>query len=109
VAVPPSEIAFNNAAAAERAGDLDRALLEYRRAASLDHPQAGAKAEQVRKQLVARYTASARSAFAKQDLNGAIRNWDRVIELDPANDNARLERQKSISLKERLEKLEKTK
>lgn len=98
----PGERAMKSAEAAERAGDLSRALAEYQRAASLDQSGAAAKAEQVRKKLVAGYTGSARSAFAKQDLDGAIRNWDRVLEIDPGNNVAQLEKSKALDLKIRL-------
>ena len=96
---------MQSAAAAERAGDLDRAYGEYRRAASLDQEGAAAKAESVRKKLVAHYTVKARGAFARQNLDGAIANWDRVLELDPGNDLAKLERQKALSLKEKIKAL----
>lgn len=102
---PPGEQSMLNGAAAERTGDLDRALSDYRQAASLDYPGASARAEATRKQLVSRHTGSARGAFAKQDLDGSIRHWDRVIELDPANDNAKLERQKALNLKSKLDKV----
>lgn len=98
---PPAERALRLAEAAERAGDLDRALTEYRRAG--EQPGAAAKAEQVRKQLVARHTVSARTAFAKQDLDGTIGQWDRVLELDPGNETAKLERRKALGLKEKLQ------
>jgi cytochrome c-type biogenesis protein CcmH/NrfG len=75
---------------------------EYKRAAGLDQPTAAAKAESARKELVRRTTLQARSAFAKQDLDGAIKYWDGVLELEPGSDVARLERQKAIDLKERL-------
>lgn len=65
-------------------------------------PNADAKA---RAEAVARHTRAARSAFAKQDLNGAIRSWDAVLEIDPDNRTAQLERQKAIDLKEKLTKV----
>ena len=104
---PPPELtagekAMASAAAAERAGDLKKAQAEYKRAATLDQPGAAAKAESVRKEMIRRGTVQARNAFAKQDLDGAIVNWDRVLELDPGNETAKLERQKAIDLKERL-------
>ena len=61
-----------------------------------------AKIEQTRQDLVAKYIFTARSAFAKQDLDGAIVYWDRVLGLDPQNETAKLERQKTISLREKL-------
>lgn len=101
----PGERALRAAEAAERSGDLERAHTEYRRAAGLDQVGAEVKAEQVRKQLVQRYALSARTAFARQDLDGAIRAWDRVLSVDPTNDTARLERQRALALKEKVKKL----
>lgn len=99
------EVAMRNAVAAERSGDFDRAIAEYRRAAIEGQPGASAKADQVVRQAVSHHSGLARAAFAKQDLNGAIRHWDRVLQLDPGNDNARLERRKASQLKEKLEKM----
>ena len=80
-------------------------MAEYRRAATLEQPGAAANAEQMRKLLVSRYSVNARSAFAKQDLDGAIRHWEHVLDLDPGNDTARLERQKSLALREKVKSL----
>lgn len=107
---PPPEptagmLALRSAETAERAGDLERAAAEYKRAASLDQPAAAGKAEDVRKRLVSRYTVNARTAFVKQDLNGSIRAWDKVLELDPNNDTAKLERQKALMLQKKVEGL----
>lgn len=60
---------------------------------------------QRQKEAINRRTRAARAAFAKQDLNGAIRAWDSVLELDPNNRTAQLERQKAIDLKEKLTKV----
>ena len=60
---------------------------------------------QRQKEAINRHTRAARAAFAKQDLNGAIRSWDSVLELDPNNRTAQLERQKAIDLKEKLTKV----
>lgn len=60
------------------------------------------KAERERTQAIARATRAARAAFARQDLDTAIQQWDKVLELDPNNATARLERQKAVELKERL-------
>jgi LysM repeat protein len=98
----PGERAMRNAAAAERAADLPRARAEYLVAASYNQPGAAAKAEQLRSQLVTRYGANARGALARQDLDGAIGNWQRVLDLDPENTTARLELERVRSLKEKL-------
>ena len=62
-------------------------------------------AERDKAQAVLRLTRAARAAFAKQDLTTAIKNWDQVLELDPNNNTAKLERQKALDLKERLGKV----
>jgi len=98
----PGERAMANADAALRGGDLPRARTEYLNAANLNQPGAAAKAEQLRVQLVARYGMSARNALARQDLDGAISNWQRVIDLDPENATARLELERVRGLKEKL-------
>lgn len=90
---------------AERGGDLDRALSEYTRAAGMDQAGASAKVTEVRRKLVQKHATIARSAMARQDLDGSIRNWDRVLELDPGNETARLERQRALSLQEKLKGL----
>ena len=101
----PGVKAMRSAEAAERAGDLDRALADYNRAAGLDQAAASGKAAEVRRKLVQKHSQIARSAFAKQDLDGSIRNWDRVLELDAGNDAAKLERQRAVALKEKLKGL----
>ena len=93
---------MRNAVAAERAADLPRARAEYLTAASHNQPGAAAKAEQVRTQLVTRYSANARGALARQDLDGAISNWQRVLELEPDNSTARLELDRVRGLKEKF-------
>jgi tetratricopeptide (TPR) repeat protein len=90
------------AAAAERSGDLRKALAGYTSAAALNQAGASAKVESVRKDLIKRHTQLARNAFTKQDLDGAIQNWDKVLELDPINETAKFERKKAIDLKEKL-------
>lgn len=64
-----------------------------------------AQAAKARTDAINRNVRAARGAFAKQDLNGAIRAWDAVLELDPGNRTAQLERQKAIDLKEKLTKV----
>ncbi|SEL36343.1 Tetratricopeptide repeat-containing protein [Roseateles sp. YR242] len=101
----PGEKAMRNAESWERSNRLDRALDEYKRAASLEQPGAQAKVDAVRKKLIDRYTLAARTAFAKQDLAGSIKAWDNVLELDPNNELAKLERQKAVALKAKVDQL----
>ena len=87
---------------AERNGNLERAYAAYQRAATLNQPGATAKVEATHRKLVSGYTRAAMQATARQDLKGAVAQWDRVLALDPANETARGERKRAI---EGLEKL----
>jgi LysM repeat protein len=61
-----------------------------------------AKAERETKAAVDRGTKAARAAMARQDVCGAIANWDAVLKVDPNNLTAQLERQKALELKKKL-------
>ena len=98
----PGEQAMRDGAAAERTSDLTRALIAYRKADSLGQTGAAAKAEQTRALLASRYTLAARNAFTKQDLDGAIANWQRVLDVDTNNGTARSELDRSKALKKKL-------
>lgn len=101
----PAELAMRAAETAERGGNLEVALVQYRKAASLNEDGAEAKAAHVQRELVQRYSLNARTAFARQDLDGAIRSWDAVLKVDPQNDTARLERQRALALRDKAKKL----
>jgi tetratricopeptide (TPR) repeat protein len=105
--VSPAEKAYREGLAAQRSGNRERAYQQFRQAAQLDpgHADARAKTDQLRREIALQHERNARSAFARQDLEGAIRNWDRVLELEPGNDNARLEKQKAQSLKQKIDKV----
>lgn len=103
--VSAADAAFRSAQAAASEGKLDRALAEYRRAAGLGHSTAGAQADAISKRLVEDHSRAARAAFARQDLDGTVRAWDRVLALDPNNETAKLERQKALRLKDKVKAL----
>jgi cytochrome c-type biogenesis protein CcmH/NrfG len=54
------------------------------------------------KAQIERHQRNAIAAFRRQDLKTAIREWDRLLELDPNNDLARARRQEAIDLQRRL-------
>lgn len=92
----------------ERKGDLEGALVAYGDVLRREpgHAEARQRAVAVRRKLVDRYHAEGTAAFARQDLDKAIAAWDRVLVLDPENQNARLKRQQAIDLKERLKRFD---
>jgi len=54
------------------------------------------------KAQIERYQRNAIAAFRKQDLTTAIKEWDKLLELDPNNDLAKARRQEAIELQRRL-------
>lgn len=103
--VSEADRAFAAGSAARRAGQLDAALVQFQKAEAAGHPRASAQVAEVRKALVERHSRDARAAVAQQKLDVALRHWDRVLELDPGNDTARVERQRVEKLKAKAAKL----
>ena len=100
----PAQLAFRSGQAAERAGDLDKALADYKTAAGMNYPGAGVALVNARKKLVDKHAKAARAALARQNLDAAIESWDQVLLLKPDDSTAQLERQKALRLKEALSK-----
>ena len=101
----PGEKALRTAEAADRAGDPDRALQEYRRAQSLGEVGVETKLEQARQKAVQKHSTNAQRFLAQQDLDGAIREWELVLAADPNHATARLEREKAVRLRDKLKTL----
>lgn len=68
---------------------------------SVGSPRHAMRAAEVKAQIE-RHQRNAIAAFRRQDLKTAIREWDRLLELDPNNDLARARRQEAIDLQRRL-------
>ena len=52
--------------------------------------------------LIRSYDREATQAFQRQNLDLAIAKWDKLLELDPSNQKAKLERQRALDLKKQL-------
>ena len=100
---------FANGTAAEKAGNPEIAYRDFKRAAEMGHAEAPARLEATRKRLVESFARAARVATARQDLTGAIRAWDKVLEYDPDNGTAKSEREKAQRAKKKLEEMSKPK
>jgi LysM repeat protein len=100
-----ADLAYRSGEAANKAGMYEKALADYRRAAGLGHPRAGAQADATAKRLIDIHSRNAHAAMARQDLDGAIRSWDEVLDIDPGNETARLEKQKALRLKDKVKAL----
>jgi hypothetical protein len=79
------ELAFRRAAAAEKAGRTEAAYAGYMRAYTLGHPAAAERAAALRQDLILRHKRIARAALERQDLDGAMRSWRAIAELDPSD------------------------
>ncbi|SRR5260221_2441302 len=88
----------------EASGNLEGAYAAYAEAAK----KTPVNAEAVRRRDTSR-TALLRSldregtqAFQRQNLDLAITKWDRVLEIDPNNQKAKLERERALDLKKKM-------
>jgi tetratricopeptide (TPR) repeat protein len=100
-----AERLYKQALAQRQAGDLDAAYASLRDASRREPANAtySKQLEATRVDLVRRYDRAATQAFQRQNLDLAIRNWDRVLEIDPGNQKARLERARAEELKKRMQ------
>lgn len=87
-----------------KAGNLEGAYDAYREAAMRDpgNRDAVAQRDATRSQLARRYEREAAQAFQRQNLDEAINKWDRVLALEPGNQKAKLERERAIDLRKKL-------
>lgn len=92
--------------AQKTASNLEGAYETFSEAARIDPANADAAKQRdaVRRDLIARYDREAVTAFQRQNLDLAIKKWDQVLHLDPSNQKAKLERDRAVDLKARLDK-----
>ena len=88
----------------ERAGNFEGAYALYGDGVQRNpgHADLGKRRDAVRVKLLAAYDREATQAFQRQNLDLAIVKWDRILELDPTNRKARLERERALDLKRRM-------
>jgi tetratricopeptide (TPR) repeat protein len=88
----------------EKSGNLEGAYAYYADAVQR-HPGNGEltkRRDAVKVRLVSTYDREATQAFQRQNLDLAIAKWDRILEIDPQNRKARLERERALDLKRRM-------
>jgi LysM repeat protein len=61
--------------------------------------------EKKRRALIDRHHRNAQAAFRRQDLATAIKEWDRVLEIDPTNELAQARKQEALELSRRLKQI----
>ena len=63
---------------------------------------AATQRDATRNALARRYEREAAQAFQRQNLDDAITKWDRVLALEPDNQKAKLERERALDLRKRM-------
>jgi LysM repeat protein len=96
--------ALKKVAELERAGNLEAAYFAYTDLAQR-YPasaEAAKRRDASRATFLRQLDREATTAFQRQNLDLAIAKWDRMLEIDPGNRKARLERERALDLKRRL-------
>ena len=88
----------------QKAGNLEGAYDAFREAALRDpgNRDAALQRDATRQALARRYEREATQAFQRQNLDEAIGKWDRVLALEPNNQKAKLERERALDLRKKM-------
>ncbi len=88
----------------QASGDVQGAYAAFSEAAARapGNRDAILQRDAARSALIRSYDREATQAFQRQNLDLAIAKWDKLLELDPANQKAKLERERAIELKRRM-------
>jgi len=98
--------ALAKASQLEKSGNLEGAYAAYVDIAQRypGNAEAAKRRDASKTSLVRVLDREASQAFQRQNLDLAIAKWDRVLEIDPNNKKARLERERALDLKRKMEK-----
>jgi len=103
---PPTPVAslLQKGRQLEANGDLQGAYGAFSEAVALapGNRDAVLQRDAAKAALIRSYDREATQAFQRQNLDLAISKWDRLLELDPSNQKAKLERQRALDLKKQL-------
>jgi tetratricopeptide (TPR) repeat protein len=88
----------------EASGDLPGAYGAFSEAVALapGNRDAVLQRDAAKAALIRSYDREATQAFQRQNLDLAIAKWEKLLELDPSNQKAKLERQRALDLKKQL-------
>ena len=88
----------------EASGDLQGAYGAFSEAVALapGNRDAVLQRDAARAALIRTYDREATQAFQRQNLDLAISKWDQLLQLDPANQKAKLERERALELKRKM-------
>jgi tetratricopeptide (TPR) repeat protein len=90
-----------------RAGDEDKAYGYFQKAIKLqpNHALAHKQIVSIKSDVINSYHKKALQLYSKQQLLEAVEYWDRVLEIDPNHEMAKLYRARALELQERLNNL----
>jgi LysM repeat protein len=88
----------------QKSGNLEAAYATFSEAARSEpgNKDAILQRDAVKVALVRRYDREATQAYQRQNLDLAIRKWDQILELDPNNQKAKLERGRAVELQKKM-------
>jgi LysM repeat protein len=88
----------------QKSGNLEAAYATYSEAARTEpgNREAVLQRDAVKVALVRRYDREATQAYQRQNLDLAIKKWDQIIELDPNNQKAKLEKSRAMELQRKM-------
>jgi tetratricopeptide (TPR) repeat protein len=104
---PPAKAAssaMQQGMAQQKSGNLEGAYASFNEAARNEpgNKDAVVQRDAVKVALVRKYDREALQAYQRQNLDLAIKKWDQILELDPNNQKARLERERAVELKKKM-------
>jgi tetratricopeptide (TPR) repeat protein len=98
------ERSYDDALRALENEEIEEAYVLLKQVLELDpsHSDANQKMIAIKSVLVEDYSRRAMTSFRGQDLQGAVAYWDRVLEVEPENEMAKIRRAEALGLIERL-------
>ena len=88
----------------QSAGNLEGAYATFSEAVTRfpGNKDAVVQRDAAKSALIRSYDREGTQAFQRQNLDLAITKWDRILELDPGNQKAKLERERCLDLKQKM-------
>jgi len=88
-------------------GDMGKAYETFSKVLAYNPSHSGAlmQIDKIKPDLADQYRKKAKNALRSQDLDKTIEYWDKVLDLYPGDDLARIERTRAVELKNRLKKI----
>ena len=102
--VKAASSAMQQGMAQQKSGNLEGAYASFSEAARNEpaNKDAAIQRDAMKVALLRKYDREAQQAYQRQNLDLAIKKWDQILELDPNNQKAKLERERAVELKKKM-------